>query len=182
MYKHCNTEESVLRQRQLENCLMEMMRTIPFHQITIGHICDRAGISRKSFYRYFSSKEGCLFALIDHHIIDGASFYLPDQHKGSSVRSVYERLFAYWKEHAVLLEVLEKNDLVTQFGQRMVVYITEEEQDFRFLMRSLREDAYEYTIFMVSGIVGLLFRWHKAGYQKSCAQMANILENLIRNI
>ena len=72
MYKHCATEESARRQRQLEGCLQELMLTENFAHITISHICDRAGISRKSFYRYFSSKEGCLYALLDHAIFDGA--------------------------------------------------------------------------------------------------------------
>ena len=56
MYKHCATEESARRQRQLETCLQELMLTENYGQITISHICDRAGISRKSFYRYSAAK------------------------------------------------------------------------------------------------------------------------------
>ena len=77
MYKYCATEESARRQRQLEQCLLELMLTENYPQITISQICDLAGISRKSFYRYFTSKEGCLYALLDHAVFDGASYYLP---------------------------------------------------------------------------------------------------------
>ena len=51
MYKHCTTEESAQRQRQLEQCLLELMADTPYSAITIGQICQQAGISRKSFYR-----------------------------------------------------------------------------------------------------------------------------------
>ena len=70
MYKHCNTEESAQRQRQLEQCLLVLMKERLLPQITIGDICEQAGISRKSFYRYFSSKDGALHALIDHTLLD----------------------------------------------------------------------------------------------------------------
>ena len=49
MYKHCSTEESALRQRQFENCLLELMHQTPYSQITIGDLCDRMQLSRKSF-------------------------------------------------------------------------------------------------------------------------------------
>ena len=77
MYKHCNTEESAYRQRQLEQSLLELMEDFPYKAITIGQICDQVGISRKSFYRYFDSKDGCLFALLDHTIMDGTGYYMP---------------------------------------------------------------------------------------------------------
>ena len=49
MYKHCNTEDSARRQRQLEQYLLELMEDVPYSGITIGQICQQAGISRKSF-------------------------------------------------------------------------------------------------------------------------------------
>ena len=78
MYKHCTTEESAHRQRQLEQNLLELMAEQPYSGITINQICDLAGISRKSFYRYFGSKDGCLHALLDHTIMDGAAYFTPD--------------------------------------------------------------------------------------------------------
>ena len=40
MYKHCNTEDSARRQRQLEQCLLDMMTDLPYSNITISQICD----------------------------------------------------------------------------------------------------------------------------------------------
>lgn len=181
MYKHCTTEESVLRQRQLEHCLLDLMQSSSYPQITISHICDRAGISRKSFYRYFSSKDGCLFALIDHCIIDGASSYLPDHDELLNTHIIYERFFSYWQQMQPLLDALAKNNLSLHLVERMMIYISEEEQDFHHYLGGNINDSYEQMLFMISGVMGLVLNWHQGGYQKSVSQMAAILEKVIQN-
>lgn len=62
MYKLCRTEQSAARQRQLEQGLLQAMRTQQYEDISISDLCDQMGIPRKSFYRYFSNKDGALFA------------------------------------------------------------------------------------------------------------------------
>ena len=179
MYKHCATEESARRQRQLEACLLSLMETDNYAHITISHICDRAGISRKSFYRYFSSKEGCLYALLDHAIFDGASYYLPGPAGIQSTKLSYEHFFSYWKEKVHLLDALERNSLSLLLAERMIAYTVREEQEFRYLFRTQRDESSERSIFYISGIIGLVLSWHKSGFSKSPAQMAMILSDMI---
>lgn len=179
MYKHCATEESAQRQRQLEQCLLELMLTENYPQITISHICDRAGISRKSFYRYFSSKEGCLYALLDHAVFDGASYYLPDHRSDQSTRIILERFFLYWKEKYTLLDALLRNNLSLLLVERMMYYIAQEEQEFRIFLRNPEEDAHERSMFYVGGIMAVVLDWHQRGYQKSIQQMSKVLFDLI---
>ena len=179
MYKYCATEESARRQRQLETCLLELMTTESYAQITISHICDRAGISRKSFYRYFSSKEGCLYALLDHAIFDGASYYLPGLTENQSTMTIYERFFCYWKEKAPLLDALEKNTMGLLLAERMLAYIVSEEQELRHIFREPADESAERSVFYISGIMGLILTWHKSGFSKSSAQMAAILSDMI---
>lgn len=179
MYKHCATEESAQRQRQLEQCLQELMLSENYAQITIGHICDRAGISRKSFYRYFSSKEGCLCALLDHAVFDGASYYLPDHRSDQSNRMIFERFFFYWKEKHALLDALLRNNLSLQLVERMLIYIMQEENEFRVFLRSRSEGAHERSMFYIGGIMSVVLDWHQGGYQKSVYQMSQILTDLI---
>ena len=58
MYKFCKTEQSFQRQRELEQGLLAMMEHHRFEEISVSDLCDRLNIPRKSFYRYFSSKDG----------------------------------------------------------------------------------------------------------------------------
>lgn len=179
MYKHCATEESAQRQRQLEQCLQELMLAENYSQITIGHICDRAGISRKSFYRYFSSKEGCLYALLDHAVFDGASYYLPDHRADRSNRIIFERFFSYWREKHTLLDVLVRNGLTMYLVERMMVYTAQEENEFRIFLQERVDDAHERTMFYVGGVMTLVLDWHHSGYRKSIPQMSKILSDMI---
>ena len=70
MYKICKTDQSAARQREIELGLLSMMLEQPFESITISDLCDRLCIPRKAFYRYFSGKDGALFALIDHTMLE----------------------------------------------------------------------------------------------------------------
>ena len=180
MYKHCTTEESVRRQRQLEQCLLELMQTIPYPQITVSHVCDLAGLSRKSFYRYFTNKDGCLYSLIDHCIYDGSYHYLPSTFETVDSRMFYTRFFTYWYQNRQLIEVLTRNSLSILLPERMVHYVQAEERGFPQYLGK-RTDSAEQLLFMISGIMGLVLNWHHTGYQKTPEQMAQIMEHISQN-
>ena len=179
MYKDCITEESARRQRQLEQCLLDLMLTMPYNQITISDISDRAGISRKSFYRYFNSKEGCLYALVDHAIFDGAALYLPNQVDVHTLQSSHERFFRYWKEQHQLLDALTRKHLYLLLAEQMIHYTVQEEQRFYQLQPFSSTAHHERNLFYIGGVMTLVFDWHKNGYSKSVLQMSHLLNDLI---
>ena len=179
MYKYCATEESVRRQRQLEQCLLKLMLTENYHQITISQICELAGISRKSFYRYFTSKEGCLYALLDHAVFDGASYYLPDHRSAQATLTIYQHFFQYWKEQDLLLVALGRNSMHLLLVERVIHYILQEEDEFRIFFRDALNEAHERSLFYIGGVMTVVLDWHQSGYQKPIMQMAEILSDLI---
>lgn len=178
MYKHCNTEESAHRQRQLEQCLLELMAEIPFASITIGQICDLAGVSRKSFYRYFDSKDGCLHALLDHVIMDGSSYYMSESGQMQADLQFCTRIFEYWKRQTVLLDALERDGQSLQILQRMVRYILEEEPDYARYMGIRNDHVIEHIVYHIGGLMGLILTWHHEGYRKTTEQMGQFLYQL----
>lgn len=179
MYKHCNTEESAHRQRQLEQCLLELMADHAYSNITIGQICDLADISRKSFYRYFDSKDGCLHALLDHVIMDGSTYYMAPEDE--SIRSFCVRIFEYWHRQTPLLDALEKNGESLQLLQRMIRYILEEEPQYARYMGISDCAVMEHIVYNVSGTMGLVLTWHHSGYPKTAEQMGELLYQLTQN-
>ena len=70
MYKVCISEQSAQRQRMIEHELLALMEVKSYEEITVSELCDRVGMPRKSFYRYFSSKDGALHALMDHTLLE----------------------------------------------------------------------------------------------------------------
>ena len=179
MYKHCTTEESAQRQRELESCLLELLADNPYAGITVGMICEKAGLSRKSFYRYFDSKEDCLHALLDHSIMDGATYYMPESPAGQDNVAFCIRVFEYWKSQSPLLDVLEKNGLRLQLLQRMIRYILEEEPEYAHYMGIPQEYLLEHIVYTVGGQMGLVITWHHEGYRKTAEQMGQLLYRLL---
>ena len=178
MYKHCSTEESARRQREFEQCLLELMQAVPYAQITISDICERMKLSRKSFYRYFSSKDGCLYALIDHSILEFASRYLPDD--SLTDLELYEHYFSYWKKLNPLLNALSLNRLAPVLYERTMRSVAEENHElWRFLDSNGQNDGYERILYGVCGITGVLLNWHDTGYRKSPRQMAATIVRLM---
>lgn len=182
MYKHCNTEESALRQKQIEHCLLEIMQTMPYTQITISDICALAEISRKSFYRYFGSKDDCLHALIDHCILEASGAYLTDNSPLETQALIFEHFFKYWKAMKPLLDALFQNDMANILFERSMICVTQEELDFRnHFNTDLYDDSYEQVLFIVSGITGLILNWHLSGYKKTATQLSATVDRLLGN-
>lgn len=106
MYKVCHTEQSSARQRMIENALLQLMLKQRYEDISVRDLCDTARIPRKTFYRYFSSKDGTLYALVDH-TLDGLFARPPEAGKKSgTIADELERTFDYWKKNKTLLDAL----------------------------------------------------------------------------
>ena len=75
MYKLCKTEQSAKRQREIEMALLNLMSKKSYSEISITELCKNLGMPRKTFYRYFESKEDTLYALIEHTMNEYQYFF-----------------------------------------------------------------------------------------------------------
>lgn len=181
MYKLCKTEQSALRQRQLEEGLLNAMKTKRYEEISISDLCDQMGIPRKSFYRYFSSKEGALQALLDHTILDFEQQTGILSGKGiGDVHMDLIHFFEFWQEQKQLLDALERSGLSGVLVQRA---LTQAQSDYILPRYSAIQDTralQQHAItFSICGLMCMMTRWHRGGYQESAAQMANIATALM---
>lgn len=180
MYKQCRTEQSAARQRELLDGLLEAMTQQHYDEITVSGLCEQIKIPRKSFYRYFSSKEGALHALIDHALMDMES-YADEWVKGdASVQREMERLFTYWLHKKKLLDALSRSGLSGVLVNRAIGHsLVETMRDRKFL--PLEEQyAQEYiTLFCSSGLMSMVIQWHHDGYPQKPKQMAQIAIRLM---
>lgn len=179
MYKLCKSEQSAQRQREMEHQLLKMMETLRFDEITVTDLCSRAGYSRKAFYRYFSGKDGALYALIDHTLWELESFSLVEERMdahGSLAKMT--SFFHFWKKQKQLLDALSFSGINNILAERMLLYSGTGTLQ-RFLTYSDMDVRDYATVFGVNGIVALLFRWHGSGYQQTPEQIAEIAWNLL---
>ena len=127
MYKLCKTEQSATRQRQLEAGLLEAMKQRRYEDISISDLCQQMQIPRKSFYRYFSSKDGALHAMIDHILMEfeGISV-ITGKGINRTMSEDMEDFFAHWIQHKDLLDVLEKSNLSGILIERAIFHAVQE--------------------------------------------------------
>ena len=123
MYKLCKTEESARRQRQMEQGLLDMMQTVRYEDITVSDLCQKMNIPRKSFYRYFSGKEGALHGLIDHTMMEYEAFSnMHQKGKKRNLQLELETFFQFWVVHRPLLDALQRSGLSGTMIERAVSY------------------------------------------------------------
>lgn len=181
MYKQCRTEQSSNRQRILEQGLLDAMIQQHYDSISVSDLCSRMDIPRKSFYRYFSGKEGALHALIDHALLDYENYPYDDPAwEGRTVRQEMERTFSYWKHCSRLLDALEKSGLSGVLIERAINHsILEGSVPVRFLPTDERKMRERVTGFAVCGLMSMVVYWHHGGYVESVEQMAQIALRLV---
>ena len=172
MYKFCKTEQSSQRQRELEQGLLAMMAYQRFEEISVSDLCDRMGIPRKSFYRYFSSKDGALHALLDHTIMEFYDTGSIEGLRGGTPTGDLERFFLFWKNHNKMLEAVLRSNLSGMLVERAVSLAKQEElmpgyvREWEDMMKDVAMS------FVVCGLMSMVLQWHKEGYRIPTEQMA----------
>ena len=182
MYKLCKTEQSVKRQREIENCLLKILLTKNFEEITITELCEKMNMPRKAFYRYFDSKEDALSALIDHTMSEYKGFVVDKS--GESNRSLtaeLEEYFIFWYGKRELLAALDRSNLIGNLIERTINYPVGDRISLaKFLPddeMKVRERIFKFAF---SGLVYTMISWYRDGFNVSTAEMAKTACRMFR--
>lgn len=179
MYKLCKTEQSAARQRQLEQGLLQAMRTQQYENISISDLCDRMGVPRKSFYRYFSNKDGALFALLDHTFME---FEQPVEYKHHSDRTIadLERFFTFWHERRELMAALQRSRLSGILVERATAHAIHERLMPGYLMAKEGAVQRMALTFVICGLLSMVLAWHNDGYRETPMKMAQTASMMLK--
>ena len=172
MYKFCKNEQSSQRQRELEQGLLTMMEHRQFDEISVSDLCERMNIPRKSFYRYFSSKDGALFALLDHTLMELYDTGSLEGLRGGTPTGDLERLFRFWKSHRKLLDALQRSNLMGLLVER-AVNLAKQEKLMPGYVKAWEDILKDVAMsFAVCGLMSMVMQWHNEGYQIPTEKMA----------
>lgn len=178
MYKDCKTEQSAARQRELEQGLLRMMKKHRYEDISVSDLCTEMGIPRKSFYRYFSSKDGALFALLDHTMMEfyEGGFRTP---QGGTQLGDLDQYFVFWYEHKALLDALERSQLSGILVER-ATNLAQRERLMPGYVRSWSPELQQIALsFSVCGLLSMVIQWHHQGFRTSPKEMSEIAKTIL---
>lgn len=174
MYKSCTTEKAARQQRQFEDALLCALENCSLAEISVTSLCKSTELSRKTFYRLFETKEDVLVAIVDHTLDDYSSFV------SQSSQNELTSFFEYWKEKSALLDALCANRKNPLLVDRAVIHIQEKESSaLRHFNLPMSKNGAERILFYMSGIMALVMYWHQSGFEKTPAEMAEILTELM---
>ena len=181
MYKLCKTEQSAKRQRDIENCLLELLSTRRYEDITITEICQKMNMPRKSFYRYFDGKEGVMQSLIQHTMMDyNAVSNVMSSKPNMTIKNEFEIFFDFWKNRRDLLSAFDRSGLLGHLIESSVNFAMMGYDDMqRYLSDSYDEDkrvAYQFTI---SGLMTMMINWYRNGFAESVESMSRATTKII---
>lgn len=181
MYKLCKTEQSARRQRELEQGLLKAMSSCHYDEISVSDLCDQIGVPRKSFYRYFSGKDGALHALIDHTLLELGSFPVTlTQREKRTFAKELEHFFLFWKLQKPLLDALARSGMSGVLVARSIEHaLSNNSPSLQFLGRQERFIREYGTQFGVCGLMSMVLSWHHSHYVQEPDQMAKLAVQLL---
>lgn len=176
MYSQCVSEKAAAQQRQFEAALLELMNQKLFENISISELCRKTGLSRKTFYRLYEAKADVVYAMIDHAILDAAS-YVPDASVGPGG---LHQFLAYWRSRKDLLDVLNKNRISALLQQQAVIHVLNEAPELvRTFGAENSPNCRELLVCYISGIFSLVLDWHDRGFDRSIDELSETLMELL---
>lgn len=180
MYKLCKTEQSAQRQKEIEQVLLELMMKKSYNDITITELCERLDMPRKTFYRYFDSKDGALYALIEHTMSEYNGFHTVPEKTGRTLKKEIENYYSFWYEHRHFLDVFYKNNMIEKIIEVSVSFPI---NDMINISKFLPDDSAwardKIFKFAVCGLVFQMIEWYKDGFKISISDMTDITCRLL---
>lgn len=169
------TATAYRRMKQIEECLYENLLQRPYSSVSVSDLCHQLGISRKSFYNYFSDKDTCFRSVINRRLQACTLYLTRDLPMDASREEMVGAFLTFWKGERSLFDIIVRNNLLTALMDQWICFLREEDQSFLQLLSSpeLKSDKYILAGF-VSIHVTLLLQWYLEGY-------ATPLEEMVRN-
>ena len=179
MYKLCQTPRTIQRSQHISSCLLSMMTHTHFNDITISALCKEAGVPRKSFYRYFDTKEDVFHLLLDTLMTECIRLCEMDAHK--AVEVTIERLtvcFRFWSEQKAVFDAAGKSGMMPHILTRMLQYyelvISPEQNSIPASDEQIR------TIFAMTGMFSMILQWYESGFARSPEEMALLTFDILK--
>ena len=179
MYKICQTEQSYRRQRELESGLLKMMLHKNYEDISVSDLCEYLQIPRKSFYRYFSSKDGALYALIDHKMADFFQMPVSDQKSRGSALGDLDLFFEFWYRNKAFLDALQRSSLSGILVERATSFALQEghlPRKFKVVPVKMQGIALSFA---VCGLLSMVLSWHRQGFDIPPEDMTRLAANML---
>ncbi|OBR96801.1 hypothetical protein CLRAG_03100 [Clostridium ragsdalei P11] len=162
----------------MENALLKLMKTEKYQEITIQEITNNANLSRRTFYRNYSSKdqilECCFYKIWQEYEV------LIYQQIDLSLPNIAKIFFTLMKKHLNFLLLVNRHHLLPFFLAKIDELLPPDFDEVKGKKLSFSKENIQYAItFSVGGFMHILIRWLSDGAQKTPEEMSAIIKDFI---
>ncbi|MGN0478959.1 MAG: TetR/AcrR family transcriptional regulator [Hominenteromicrobium sp.] len=145
MYQGSNPT-ALQSQNMIIKALISLMHEVPFSRITIKSICERAMVSRQTFYTLFEGKEEVIGLHLDRLFQDYRDRFLREK-QTCTIRSLCNSIVACLVEQKEMIKLIVDNRLDTIAKEKTESYLAQLDSLFH---TTEREDK-DYAIAFMAG-------------------------------
>lgn len=150
MYK--GTNPTALKSQQwLAEALIALIKEMPYEKITIQHICKKAGLSRQTFYNFFSTKDDIIRFWLQQ-------IYEEELDKFETLPSMQDTIDVFicgFNKNKETLSLLVENKLDGIISDEMVSCVTTFAKKFVYLNKDI-DETINYSIILIAGALAHL--------------------------
>lgn len=178
-----NNARSVLSKSKIKQALVSLLETHKLSDITIGNICEKAGINRTTFYSHFSDISD-LFKAFEGELceqLEKLFAFNPDIAVTGNAIDIFKSILDVVKKY----KNLYKNHLSKIFESSMIDNVMSKLKS-KYMPILLQGKAVDpemresYFVFLKSGIIGVVKDWVKRDCEESCEQIAKSIIAIVR--
>ena len=153
----------------ITEALLQLLKKKEYKDISITEICEKAGVTRMSFYRNFESKDDILIRKV-RIVTDGFLSESAISYKRDSTQEYFVKLFTHMEQQKTLCAAVKKAGLL---------HIIKDEFDRVFQsVYSQDYDPYK-SYFLAGGIYNVFLLWLINGCKESPQQMADRMSDIL---
>lgn len=168
----------MLTKKLLKDGLTEMMQTQSIYHVSVRELCEKAGINRSTFYKYYGSPfelleemEGDLLQATEHFL---------SQQTGLTDATALEHILKYLEENIDFVRLLINSNIDPAFADKLFSLTPIQSMMKEAFKSSLETVQYEYVInYVVYGAFRVVCMWVNKENRESPKWMAQFLINRI---
>jgi len=162
----------------IHESLMELMKEKSILSVSVKDICDRADISRSTFYDHYKDQYDLLKQIEDEtlgYFEDMLNNYKDKQTKKETTQMV-EEMLTYIANNGKTIHVLLSENGDIGFQKKLLYHFIMHNQITKYFSEKLNDETKPYyTVFLVHGALGLIQHWLKNNLAMPIPQLTKIL-------
>lgn len=181
MYNSSESPQVAYSLSALSEALFLLMKTKAFENISITELCNKAKVSRKTFYRNCLTKYDLVDYMSEKHIRElittvDWSCQLPE--------TLYKNFFLFWNKRQEFLSILNKQNLFSHFCE-IFTEICCNETEYAFLNSFLNDKQNHDSLkhfhhaFIIGGLCQILKEWTLERYKTSIEELVSVTCHLV---